>query len=80
MVLVLNGNSEHVAHAWRKIDLFGGKNPICETSPSAKNALYWSNNQDHSKRAHLFLDNDLISVPWYVMSFLGDISNVDITI
>ena len=26
MVLMLDGNSEHVAHAWRKICLFGKKN------------------------------------------------------
>ena len=26
MVLILDGNSEHVAHAWRKMGPFGGKN------------------------------------------------------
>ena len=28
--LILDGNSEHVEHAWGKIGLFGGKNPICD--------------------------------------------------
>ena len=30
MVLILDGNTEHVAQAWRKIVLFGEKNPICD--------------------------------------------------
>ena len=31
MVLILDGNSEHVAHAWKKIGHFGEeKNPICD--------------------------------------------------
>ena len=34
MVLISVGNSEHVAHAWRKIDLFGEKNPNCDVSRS----------------------------------------------
>jgi len=28
MVLIKDGNSEHVAQAWRDIGLFGEKNPI----------------------------------------------------
>ena len=32
MVLILDGNSEPVAHAWMKIDHFGEKNPICDWS------------------------------------------------
>ena len=34
MALLLDGNSEHVGHAWRKIGLFGEKNPICDCSRS----------------------------------------------
>ena len=34
MVLMLDGNSEQVAHAWRKIGLFGEENPICDCSRS----------------------------------------------
>ena len=30
MVLILDGNSEHVAHSRRKICLFGEKDPICD--------------------------------------------------
>ena len=29
---MLDGNSGHVAHAWRKIGLFGGKYAICACS------------------------------------------------
>ena len=32
MVLIVDGNSDHVAHAWTKIGLFGGENPICDGS------------------------------------------------
>ena len=32
----LDGNSEYVAHTWRKICLFGEKNPICDCSLSGK--------------------------------------------
>ena len=32
MVLILDGNSLHVAHALRKIGLFGKKYPICAYS------------------------------------------------
>ena len=32
MVLMLDGNSEHAAHAWRKRGLSGEKNPICDYS------------------------------------------------
>ena len=31
MVPILDGNSEHVAHALRKIGLFGENNPICDS-------------------------------------------------
>ena len=41
MVLLLDGNSEHVAHACRKVGLFGEKNP---TSESSRVALRMSNN------------------------------------
>ena len=34
IVLILDGNSEHVAHAWRKIGIFGKKNMICDGSRS----------------------------------------------
>ena len=35
MVPILDGNPDHVAHAWRKIGLFGEKkNPICDCSRS----------------------------------------------
>ena len=34
MVFILDGNSEHAAQAWRKIGIFGEKNPICECSRS----------------------------------------------
>ena len=36
MVLILDANSEHDAHAWRKICVFGEeeKNPICDCSRS----------------------------------------------
>ena len=30
----LDDNSEHVAHAWRKIDLLGENNPVCDCSLS----------------------------------------------
>ena len=36
MVLILYGNSEHVAHAWRNIDIFVKKNLICDCSRSIK--------------------------------------------
>ena len=32
MVLILDGNSDHIAHAWRKIGLFGYENPIFVTN------------------------------------------------
>ena len=34
MVLILDGNSKYVAHAWRNIGLFGEKNPIHDCSRS----------------------------------------------
>ena len=34
MVLILDGNSEQVECAWRKIGLFEEKNPICDRSRS----------------------------------------------
>ena len=34
MVLMLNGNSENVTKAWRRLGLFGEKNPICDSSRS----------------------------------------------
>ena len=32
MVLIGDGNSEHVEHAWRKMGLFGEQNTICGNS------------------------------------------------
>ena len=49
--LLLDGNSEHVAHAWRKIDLFGEKNPVFDCSCS--DALNRSNDKDCSLSAYL---------------------------
>ena len=46
MVLILDGNSEHVAHAYMKIGLYGA------------NALNRSNNRD--ARAHLLLSYHLV--------------------
>ena len=44
MVLIIDGNSEQVAHAWKEIDLFGEKkNPIFVCSRS-KQPLSGSNN------------------------------------
>ena len=34
MALILDGNSEHVAQACRKLVLFGKKDPICDCSRS----------------------------------------------
>ena len=28
--LIVDGNSEHVAHSWRKMSIFGEKNPFCD--------------------------------------------------
>ena len=39
MVLLLDGNSEFVAHAWRKIGLFSEKSTICECSLSKQKCL-----------------------------------------
>ena len=39
MVLILDGNSEHVAHTWRNIDLFWKRNPICDCSRSNQMAI-----------------------------------------
>ena len=50
--------SEHVAHASRKIGLFGEKNPICARS----RYINQSNNRNRSLRAHLFLSYHLIYV------------------
>ena len=36
MALKLDGNSEHIAHARRKIGLFGYKNAICDGSRTNK--------------------------------------------
>ena len=48
MVLLLNGNSEHVAQACRKIDLFGEKkSELCLLSIKS-NALTRSNNRNFS--------------------------------
>ena len=33
-VFISNGNSDHVALAWRKIGLFGEKDPMCDCSRS----------------------------------------------
>ena len=52
MVLIFEGNSEHVAHAWREIGVFGQKNR-CVTSLNL--IKYRSNNKDCYLRAHLFL-------------------------
>ena len=32
MVLILNGDSEHVAHTWRKVVFSGEKNSVCDSS------------------------------------------------
>ena len=34
MVLISDGNSEHGARAWKRIDLFGEKNATCDYSRS----------------------------------------------
>ena len=36
MILILDDNSEHVAHAYRKIGLFGVKLPICDVLDISK--------------------------------------------
>ena len=62
MVLISDGNSEHVAHAWTK-KVFSDKKKylICDCSRS--HGLIRSNNRDCSLRAHLHLSYHLISVP-----------------
>ena len=47
MVLTLDGNSGHdvITHAWRKVGLFGGKNPICYCSWS--NQMPYTNFKKH---------------------------------
>ena len=64
MVLIVDGNTEHVAQ--RKIDLLGEKKMICDCSRS--NALNRSDIRDCSLRASY----RLIQVPWkefFVVSF-----------
>ena len=60
MVLILDGNSEHVAHAWRKISLSGEINPICDCSRSNQMFYIRSNYRDCSSSAHLFPSYHLI--------------------
>ena len=50
MELILDGKTEHVAHTYRKICLFGEKNPIFDFSRS--NQMPWT---DQITYAHLFL-------------------------
>ena len=50
----LDGNSEHLAHLWRKICLVE-KNIQFVTALAPSKCLNYSNNRDCSKRAHLFL-------------------------
>ena len=47
MVLILDGNSDFVARAWRKIDIFGEKSDLHDYSQSNR-ALNRSNNRDFS--------------------------------
>ena len=52
MVPILDGNAEHVAHARKKIGLFGVKTLICAVNKSYKRDFYI--------RAHTFLNYHLI--------------------
>ena len=58
MVLILDGNSEHVSHAWSK-----KSHPIYDYSRYTIKCQNRSNNRDVSLRAHLFLSYHLI--PWF---------------
>ena len=56
MVLILDGNSEHVAPGMKKNWSFLKKNiQICDFS-RFEQILNRPNNRDHYTRAHLFLD------------------------
>jgi len=59
MVLMVDGNSEHVAHAWRKIGLFEENKNRFVTALDLTNASR-SNHRDCSLHAHLFLRYHLI--------------------
>ena len=63
MVPILDGNSEHVAHAWNKIGLFY---PICDCSRSEQMPKNRWNSRDCSFSAHQFLSYHLIYVPCQV--------------
>ena len=52
MVLLFDGNSGHVAHAWRKIGLFGENNPNFDYSRT--NQMPWTDHRDFSLSPPLF--------------------------
>ena len=60
MLLILDGNSEHVAHAVLPWKLF----QICDCCRPQTNASNRSNYQFHSWRAHLFLSYHRILMSW----------------
>ena len=52
MVLILDGKSEHVAHAWRKIGVYGGKKSDLWPHSIESNALNRSNNSDYVRSVY----------------------------
>ena len=60
MVLIFDGNSEYVAHAWRKIGLFEKNIRFVTALNLIKCIISRSNNRDCSLRVHLFLYCHLI--------------------
>ena len=56
--LILDGNTDHLAHAEMEYFFTEEKNPICDCSRS--NALNTSDNRDCILFAHLFLSDHLI--------------------
>ena len=71
IILILDGNPEHVARLWRKICPFWKKNQICDCSWSKKKCSKRSNNRCRSTRAHLFLIYHQIYVPWVRLKRVG---------
>ena len=57
------GNSEYIAHAWRKLCIFGEK-ISCNHGLDLIKSLNRSNNRYCSLRAHLFPSYHLSKVPW----------------
>ena len=67
MLLILDGNSDHVAREKRKSGIFFNKRNIYMWLLSIlTNALNISNKRNSSIRAHLFLNCHLLWVPWSI--------------